>query len=149
MNTGTLHRNAGNKLFVGSVHHANRTSASPLRAVREVVVVRSRVVPDFVCIAYLRDQFPDFPGSRINGQAAQAATHRHQAPVRPGYQAAQRGAEGSAFAFHRKAPHGIRELVRIEHINSILVPRDVLVKPSGLPDPSRLFHSILPHWVLV
>ena len=99
-----LEGNVPDKLFGGCIDDAYRSLLSgaqlgcSLRCVREVVVVGGRIVPDFICVADLRDWLASFPRSRIQGQATDTATHRHETPLRTNRQAAERQIEYTALA---------------------------------------------------
>ena len=110
---------------------------------REVVAIRSGIVPDFVGVPDFRNGFSDFSGPRIDRQTADRAARRHQATVWPGGQAAERQIEHAAFALHGKTLDRIGKFVRIEHVDAIPGAGHILIEPSGIAIPDRLLHAIL------
>jgi len=154
-NPWTLERNVRDKLFGSCVDHTHCPSRGrsqvrcPLRGVREVVAVGLGIVPDLVGVPHFGNSLLIPAGSSVHSNAANGAACRHQTPVWPGGQAAERKVEYSAFAFHGKAHDRIREPVGIEHVNTIFGPRHILVKPPSLPIPNRLFQTVLFRRILV
>jgi hypothetical protein len=58
-------------------------------------------------------------------------------------------AEEPAFAVDWEILNGIGEIVRIEDIDTVPGPGDILVEPSGLSIPDGLFQSILADGIFV
>src|SRR6516165_5042314 len=67
-------RDRSKKLFGGSTHYGQ------FGILREIVVVRPRVIPDLVCICTFGNDLSDLPSSRINTYATQATAYGHQQP---------------------------------------------------------------------
>src|SRR5258706_4422967 len=149
MDAATLKWNFTHKLFGSRIHYTHcagggrRYFRCSLRSVREVIAVRGRIVPNLVRVPYAGNSLANFSSASVKRQSANGSACGHQTSVWPSGKAAQSQIEHSAFAFHRKTFNRIRKFVRVEDIDAILLPRNILVKPPGIAMPNRLLHSVL------